>query len=159
MRADEERRIPVPAQRRLVLARLRLNAHRLTGAAIVADQRPVLRFGVDGVRVLRIDARMKTVAALGHEPIGVADAVHAARSGGTAEGEVILGAAVHVIEGGGVIDGDIVELRDGQIREELPVGALVERFVDAAVAADEVVVGVVGIDPDFMIVHMLPAFA
>ena len=55
MRADDERRVPVPAQRRLPLARLRLDADALAGAPIVADQDAVLGFGVDGVGILRID--------------------------------------------------------------------------------------------------------
>jgi hypothetical protein len=38
-----------------------------------------------------------------------------------------------------------------------PVGAAVERFVNAAVAADEVVIRVLGIDPHFVVVHVFPA--
>ena len=159
MGADLERRIPVPAQGRLALARLRLDAGGLARAAVEADQAGVLRFGVHDVWVLGIDARLEAVASLGDEPVGIHDAVDAARAGRAAEREVVLGAAVDVVKRTGVVHGDVVELRDRQIGHELPVGAAVEALVDAAVAAHEIVIVVAGVDPDLVIVDVLPFFA
>ena len=139
VRAQQQRRIPVPTQGRLAFARQRLNAHGLVGAAVEADQPAVLAFGVDDVGILGIDAGMEAVAALRDEPVGVGDAVGAARSRRSAEREIVLGAAIDVIERSGAVHGDVVELGDGQVRLEAPVDAAVVAFVDAAIAADQIV--------------------
>jgi hypothetical protein len=87
---------------------------------------------------------VEAVAALGDEPVGVGDAVDAARARRAAQREVVLGAAVDVVERRRLVGGDVVELRDRQVVEEAPVGAAVVALVNAAVAADPVEVGVSG---------------
>src|SRR5262245_1784227 len=154
MRADEQRRIPVPAQGRLTLSRLRLDANALPGAAIVARQDAVLQFAVDGVGVFWIDARLEAIAAEKDKPVTVGDAVDAAIARRAADGVVVLGAAVDVVERCAFIHGDVIELRYWQVGDEPPVGGLVMALVDAAVAADEIVIGVVGVDPQAVIVHV-----
>jgi hypothetical protein len=159
MRADEQGRIPVPAQRRFALARLRLNAHALAGAAIVANQHPVLRFRVNGIRVLGIDARLEAVAHLRDKPVGVCYAVRAAVANRPAHGGVVLRAAVNVIERRVLVHGHVIKLRNRQIALKLPVLGAVEAFIDAAVAADQIVVGIVRIDPQGVIVHVFELLA
>ena len=88
-----------------------------------------------------------------------ATAVRVQGARGAAEGVVVLGAAVDEVDGRGVVDVHPVELGDGQVRGPLPRGPPVEALVEAAVAPDEVVVGVVGVDPDRVVVHVLVALA
>ncbi len=158
-RADEQRRIPVPA--RGVLARLFLghDAHRVARAAIEAHQPAVLRLGVDGVVVGGVDAALEAIAAIGDEPVGVADAGDAARAGRSAEREVVLRAAVHVVERRVHVDVDLVELRQRQVGEEAPGLRPVEGLVETTVVAVEDVVAVIRIDPDGMVVDVLARLA
>ena len=76
-----------------------------------------------------------------------------------AEAVVVLRAAVDVIERRVLADGDVVHLRGGQVGFEDPGGGAVEAFVEAAVAAHQVVIVVLRVDPDFVIVHVLVARA
>ena len=55
VRRHDDRRRPVPAQRRLARFGLRHDRLALAGLAIVADDAPVLAVRVDGVAVERID--------------------------------------------------------------------------------------------------------
>jgi hypothetical protein len=61
-----------------------------------------------------------------------------------------------MIERAAFVDADVVKLRYGQIGHEGPVGAAVEAFVDAAVAADPIVPRVLRVDPNGMIVDVAP---
>ena len=111
VRADDQRRVPVPAQRRLALGFDGFDVDAAAGFAVVADQSAALRFGVDGIGICGIDARNKSIAAGGHVPIRIHDPVHVARGRRTAPTEVILRAAVHVVKRLGVIDVDVVKLQ------------------------------------------------
>src|SRR6266851_4497290 len=99
MRADEQERIPVPAQRRLAFTRLGLNTHALARATVEAHQIAILGFRVDGVWIFGINAGLKAVALLSVEPIFIRDPVDAARLGRSPERGVILRAAINVIKG------------------------------------------------------------
>ena len=104
VRADDDGRVPVPAQRRARrLPRLRLDVELLAGLAVEAHQAAVLRLGVDDVGVFGVDLRLEAVAALGDEPVGVADAVAVDRPRGAAEADVVLGAAVTRCRRAGVV--------------------------------------------------------
>ena len=81
------------------------------------------------------------------------------RARGAAQGVVVLGAAVDEVGGRRVVHLHPVELGDRQVRRPLPRGPPVEALVEPAVAAHEVVVGVVGVDPDRVVVHVLVALA
>src|SRR5438876_4006719 len=110
MRADDERRIPVPAQRIFVAADLRLNAHAFARAFVVADDVASLEFGVNRVWIFRIDLSTKTIAALCHKPISVDDARRVARARGPTESVVVLSAAENVIERRRVVSRNVIEL-------------------------------------------------
>src|SRR5207244_6133571 len=97
----------------------RLDAYFLPGPAVESHESAVLQLRVNCVRILRIDAAVEAIAALGNEPIGVGDAMHAARPGRTAESEVVLRAAIDVVERPGFVRGDVVELRHRQVRLEM----------------------------------------
>src|SRR5258707_10924594 len=98
MRADDERRIPIPAQRIFVAAGLRLNAHALARALVVAHDIAALQLGINRVWIFRIDLSAKTVAALSYEPIGVHDARGVAGARWTTERVIVLCAAKHIIQ-------------------------------------------------------------
>ena len=155
MRAQDQRRVPVVAQRLLARADHRPDGDRLAAAAVVAAQIAVLGLRVDDVGVLGIDPGLEAVAADGDVPVVVGDAVGAGGARRTAEGEVVLGAAVDVVERLVVVDGDLVELGDRQVGEELPGGAAVTGLVQAAVTADQQAVGVVRVDPHGVVVDVL----
>src|SRR3954467_7119337 len=93
-RADDERRIPIPTQRGLAFARLRLDAEVLSAGAVIAIQSAVLRLRIDRIRVFRIDLRPETVTTLGDEPIRIGDTAQAARARRPADGIVVLRSAV-----------------------------------------------------------------
>ena len=63
VRADDERRVPIPAEGRIALGGLRLDGDALAGALVEAHDAGVLAGGVNGVGILRIDARVEPVAA------------------------------------------------------------------------------------------------
>ena len=124
------------------------------GAQVQTGDAAVLRRRVDDVGILGIVARLEAVAT-GHDvPVARAHAepAHVARR--TAEGEVVLRPAADVVERLGVVDREAVELRDGQVREETPRRALVVRFVEPAVVAEQDVVAVRRIELDRVMVHV-----
>ena len=114
---------------------------------------------IDRVRIFRIDLRTKAVAAVGDKPVGIDNAGSTARARWSTETEVVLGSAVDVVERLGVVGGDVIELRHRQVRLEVPVHAPIETLVDTAVAADEVMIGIVWIDPDVVIIDVLRSLA
>ena len=134
---------------------LRLDADALAGPLVEADDDAVLQLGVDGVRILGIDARDEAVAALGDEPVLVQDAVLGSRARRAAERVVVLQAAVDVVERRRVVDVDVVELRERQVLEEDP-GARRGRTIDTARRRCRPACGLVfvGIDPDDVIVDV-----
>src|SRR5437588_7812473 len=159
MRADDEWRIPIPAQRIFVAGNLRLNTHPLARALVVANDVAGLQLGVNRVRIFGIDLGAKTVAALSYEPIGVHDAGRVARARWTTERIIVLRAAKHVIERRRVVGGDVIELGDGQVALEKPIRAAVVTLIDAAVTADQIVIVIRWVDPDFVIVDVLRSLA
>ncbi len=153
--ADHERRVPVPAVGGFARRLLGLDVHRFAARAVVADQTAVLPLAVDGVGVGGVDDGLIAVAADGDEPVLVGDARTVEGPGRPSEGVVVLGAAVDVVERLRVVDRDPVELGDRQVFEEAVGGAAIPGLVDAAVAADQQVVGVVGVDPQGVVVDVL----
>ena len=71
-----------------------------------------------------------------------------ARSAPTA---VILQSAVHLVIAPGV-DGDVVELADGGVVQVVPVLHAVAGDIDAAVAAQDHMPAVAGVDPEHVVV-------
>jgi hypothetical protein len=159
VRAEHQRAVPVPPRRRLALAGHRLNLHPLAGLAVVPADHAVLQHPVYGVRVGRIDLAVEPVAALDHEPVLVHDPVLRPRPRRAAEREVVLRTAVDVVERPALVARHVVKLGDGQVRFVSPVRGPVEALVDPAVAPDEVVLGILRVDPDLVIVDVLPLLA
>ena len=156
---DEERRVPVPAQGRVVRPRLRLDVDLLARLPVEPHEGAVLRLGVDDVGVPRLDGGEEAVAPLRDEPVLVQDAVDVVGPRRAAEGGVVLRAAVDVVEGLRVVDRHPVELRHREVRLELPRRAAVPRLVDAAVVAVQEVVGVLRVDPEGVVVDVLGLLA
>ena len=160
MGADDQGRIPVPAQRRFVCAWLRLDRYLLLSPPVVPDQPTILILGVDGVRVFWIDAALETVPAKKNVPVAIGGAVGTHRACRPAQGAVVLRAAVYPVERGvSLFTCDIVKLGDRQIGGVLPIGGPVEALVNAAVTAYQVVVRIARVDPDFVVVNMGPPAA
>src|SRR6266850_2573495 len=158
MRTDDEGRIPIPAQRIFTAARLRLDTHTLARAFVVANNITVLQLSINSVGIFGIDLGAKAVAALGNKPITVDDARRIAGARRPAECEIVLRTAIDVIEGLGVVGGHIIELGYRQISFEVPVRAAVITFINAAVAADQIMIRIVRVDPDLVIVYVLGFF-
>src|SRR5262249_47477913 len=95
----------------------------------------------------------EAVAATDREPVLVNGAGEAARIAGAAPGAVVLKTAVGVVARAGV-HRDVVELAQGHVVEVVPDGAPVVGGVEAAVAADNQVPAVLGINPQRMGVGM-----
>ncbi len=159
MRAENQRRVPVPAQRRAILVFLGFDVDPLAGAAVVADEAAVLPLRVDDVGVGGIDHRVETVAEDGDEPVAVANAVHVGGARRAALRRIVLRASVDVVERRVVVHGDLVKLRDRQVRDVAVALASIPRFVEPAVAADDQVLGILGIDPERVVIHVFPALA
>src|SRR6185312_15054486 len=116
------------------------------GAQIGTRGRAVLRFRVDDVGIAGREDGILAVAAGRHRPVEGAIA-----GGGTAPGVIVLQATAEVV-GGFVAGRHHVELLDGDGIEEAEVLAGVVGKVDAAIVALDDAVGVVGINPDGVIV-------
>src|SRR5205085_8591792 len=71
MRTDDERRVPIPSQRIFIAANLRLNTQPFTRAFVTANQVAILEFGIDRIRIFRINLSAKTVSALRNPPVAV----------------------------------------------------------------------------------------
>ncbi len=97
VRRHQDRRVPVPAQRRFAARRQRADRLALVADLVDARDVAVLRLGVDDARVRRIDLRFEAVAAVDLEPLIVGDAGAAARGRRPAPRVVVLQAAAHVV--------------------------------------------------------------
>src|SRR5688572_29629413 len=156
---DNEWRVPVPTIRTFAAARLRLNADAFAGAFIETNQAAVLKFSVDDVRVFGIDLRAKAIAAVCHEPVGVDDAGRAASARWTTKAEVVLRAAINVVERFGVVSCDVVKLRDREVLFEVPSCTAIPALINPTIGTNQIVIGVLGIDPDVVIVDVLVSLA
>src|SRR5215510_567023 len=131
MRADDDGRIPVPAQRHSAPGFGRPDSHALSGALIESYQLAILQLCIYGIRVFGIDNRFEPVAALGDKPISVGNARSARSPRRASQAEVILRTSIDIVEGPCVIDGNIIELSDGQVRLERPCLGPIKAFVDS----------------------------
>ena len=155
MRANNERRVPIPSQRIFAPANLRLNTHPFAGTSVEARKRTVLQFSINCVRVFGIYLAAETVTAIGDKPVGIRYTGSAARARRPTKAEIVLSSSVDIVKRRCVVGGDIIELGYWQIAFELPIHAPVVTLVDATVAAHQIVVGVIRIDPDIVIVDVL----
>ncbi len=126
---------------------------------IVAHQHAVLRLRVHHIGILGIDRAEEPIAAGCHEPIGIGNARSTGRLRWTAHRKIVLRPAIHEVEWLRVVDGNAIELDDREIWFVVPCCSAIEALVQSAVAAHEIVVRVVGIDPDGMVIDMLVFFA
>ena len=166
MGTDNDGRVPVPAQRRLALVRLRLNAYHLPALLVKTHQAAVLILRIDDIGVRGINHRLKTIAENGNKPVAVGDAVNRGGTRGAAQGGVILRAAVDVIKREIVVGRDPVKLGNRQVGKKTPGGRAVKGFIQTAVRARAHMVAVFRVYPQGMMIHMLiktghffPAFA
>ncbi len=154
MGADDERRIPVPAVR-LTRGRLGFDVDALAAFLVVPDQAAVLRLRVDDIRVFGIDSGLEAIPTPSDIPVIVYDALGARSSRRPSHAVVVLCSSVDIVERLGVVHGDTVELGHRKVGLELPATSFVVRFIDSAITADEKMLGVIGVDPQGMIVDML----
>ena len=158
VRRHDEGRVPVPAHR-VSLPGAGADRRALPGLPVEADDRAVLRHGVDGVRVGRVDARLHAVRAADAAPVAGANAGLVASAGRAAHRAVVLRAAVDVVERGGVVHGDAIELRARE-RVEVPPGlAAVVRFVEPAVVARDQVQGVGRVEGECVVIDVVARFS
>ena len=133
MRAYNNRRIPIPPQRRLAPAFQRLQYQFLSGRLVMPNQHPVLRLGINGVRINRVHLGPEPIAPGGHKPVRVHDAIHISRPRRPTPGKIILRSAADVVERRRIIHRYVVNLHRRQIRFELPSLGVVVGLIHAAI--------------------------
>src|SRR3954452_13415231 len=174
MRADDRRRIPVPAseslgttaataasarrlRRSLDAARgrgSRTDVHGLSGAQVETLQVPFLRLRIDDVRVVGIDAALEAVTAADVEPVAGADARAVRRARRALDRSIVLRAATNVVERPRIVERDPIELRQRQVRELPPRLHVVVGFIETAVVADQHVTVIAWIPHDFVMIDV-----
>ena len=158
VRTDQQWSVPVPAPGRIVLSLNRFDADRLTRGRIVADQPAVLGLGINDIRILRIHLGFKTIACIGHCPVGIQDPVLRGGTGRTFQREVVLCPTVDVVKGLGIVRTDAVELSDRQVGRIQPGAHAVIGLVESSVATHAHMIRIRRVDPEAMVVHMLELF-
>src|SRR5262245_65670042 len=97
MRADDERRVPVPPKRIIIATGLRLNRDTLAGALVETGESAVLRLEVDRIRIFLIYLRAQTIASVRSKPIGIRDPGSAQCASSTVRTELDRGTALHAV--------------------------------------------------------------
>ena len=159
MRADQQRRVPIPAVGLHPGRRYRLNGDFFAAQTVESRDPTVLGLRVNNVGIARVNLRFKTVALLRHEPVGVHNAAVVDGARRSSQGEVVLRTAVYVIERSGVVHRHAVKLRDGQIRFVVPSSRVVPRLVQTTVAAHEKMSWILGVQPQRVVVYVFTGFA
>src|SRR4030095_788765 len=95
---------------------------------------------------------------MSNEPVGVHDSRSTAGARRSPNAIVVLHPAVHIVKWRCVVDGHIIKLSKREIGLELPIRTAIVAFIDAAVAAYQIVPGVIGVDPYDVVVHVLRFF-
>src|SRR5687767_11202864 len=98
MRADDERRIPVPAHARFAGCRLRLNIDLFARPAVESHKAAVLILRINDIGICWIHSGPESVTTECHKPVGVGNAVIVSGLGWTSQRLIVLCAAVYVIE-------------------------------------------------------------
>ena len=138
IRTEHQRRVPIEAQLRLAVPRVRLNGARFVRDTVHPLDFPALRLHIDVSRVGGIFPHPEAVAAAHVLPARIA---HAAGIGRIAHpATVVLQTAVHAIRLG-IIRADVIELRDRQVHQMLPARAAVLAAPQAAIVSGEHHVG------------------
>ena len=159
MRADQQRGVPVKTQRRRALCRKRCNARARAGLAVEAHKAAILGFGVNNIRIARLNRLVEAIPARGYKPLRRANAAGALGAAWTTDAVVVLCPAVDVVKRLTVIDGDPVKLRNREVGFEYPSGATVEGFVNTAITARKHMPRVARINPECVVVDVLVTFA
>src|SRR4051812_35912226 len=102
---------------------------------------------------------MKSIAAGRRIPVRIKYSRRVSRPGRSTERVVVLRAAVDVVKGNVIVDVDVIELRDRQVRFEVPVRSTIEALINAAVAAYKQVIRIMRIDPDRVVINVLESLA
>ena len=127
-----------------------LNVLHLVSALVVAGDVAEVGAGIDNVGIARIDGHVAAFSAAHGVPIGTPDGAVIAGSG-DADGAVVLLRAVNVIRK--IVVGDnVIELRGRLVKLSGPVSAAVDGNGGAAVVAVDDAIGIVGIDPQAVMI-------
>ncbi len=155
VRAHQQRRVPVPALRRVPLGGLGADHQRLLVPPVSAVEHPLLPHQIEEVRVARVEGDAVAVGAERHIPVLVADAVHVEGARWTVQGALVLQPDQDVEERLAVAERHLVDLRHRQVREVPEGPPLVEGLVQPGVGAHQEVVTVGRVDPQGMVVAVL----
>src|SRR5581483_11586921 len=156
VRRDRDRLVPLEpvlhvfrllADREL---RPRRDLHLVAEHAVVTADRAAVAAGVGHLRVLRVDRHPGALAAAGDVPVLAIDAASRGARG-QRHRRVVLLAAVHPV-GELVVHGHAVELRRRLVGLRRPGAAAVEGDVGAAVVALDHRAGIIGRDPQVVVV-------
>ncbi len=156
VRRDEDGRVPVEPVGRLGQRGLGPDALGFAGLEVVALDAAHLEVAVHDPPLDGVELGVVAVAAAGRHPVVVEDAGPLAGVRGAEPVAVVLEADVDVI-GVAHVEADVVDLGPGLRGHSVGVDAAVPGDVDAAVVAADDVAGVLGVDPDRVMVGMGPA--
>src|SRR5258708_595077 len=152
VRRNYNGRVPLEAVT-LPLRGRRPNGARFVGIEVAPQDIPVLGFSINNVGIGGIDPRVEPIAAAHRVPVGIGDAARIQRGAWSAPGVVVRQASADVV-GLGHVEAKLVELPQGDGVHETPASPSVAAHVDATIAAEDDVVGIVWINPDGMEVAM-----
>jgi hypothetical protein len=152
--AHHQGRVPVPLVGILSFPGPGFDADAFAAYPVIAVHIAILRLGIDDVGIFRVDGHPETVSPLDGFPILIAYSCRTLVHGRTAQGVVVLGASVYIVKRFLVIHVDPVELGHRQVGFVEEGGTFIEGFIDASIPADQVVPGILGIDPQGMVVYM-----
>ena len=137
MGAGHDGCVPVETFGRVAGFGLGLDVGEFHGAPVVAHHVADLPFEIADVGVVGVEGHPVAVGAERHPPVLAAHTVGVGGAGRAGQGAEVLGAAEDGGERHAVVDGHSVELRDRQVRHVAKRHTVVERLVEAGVAADE----------------------
>ena len=152
--------IPVEAQ----LHALGVNGHQIPGKSgehVHIAEVAALRHGVAIPPIVRTDGHVEAIAKINLLPVCIADAACFPDRRRANPRAVVLHPATNPVRDAHVVV-DVVKLRQRQVFREAPVAAAIVRNIEAAVVALDDVIGVVGTDPEGVVVGVYfpahPAF-
>ena len=146
MGTDDEWCVPVPDQRRIVLARLRLDIDALAASSVVTHQYSILGLGVNYVGVSGIDAGLIAITARRDKPVAIADAMDIGRSRRSPHRSVILGSAVNVVKRQCIIHANPVELGYRQVGDVSPRLCPIPGLVNTPVATHHQIIRIIQVE-------------
>ena len=154
VRAQDERGIPVPFVSIFAFDRFGPDLDRFFALFIITENIAILVSRIDYVGIAGFNGLPEAVTTQCGDPLEARHPFATGVPAWPAHAVVILCAAIDPVERFGIIDIDPVKLGDGQIGPEEIIFPGIVGFVNTPVAADDKMLGIIGIYPHGMIIHV-----